>query len=99
MKYFVCSDIHSFYSPMIKALNEKGYDKKNPNHCLIVLGDLFDRGEETIELIDYIKSIPEDRIILIRGNHENSLLKLLKNKFASLSDKHNCTVKTLAAVF
>lgn len=98
MKYFVCSDIHSFYSPMIKALDEKGYDKDNPQHCLIILGDLFDRGDETLKVIDFIRSIPEERLILIRGNHEWFLLKLLERRLAIPADIKNGTVKTLAAV-
>mgnify|MGYP006974673192 CR=1 FL=1 len=29
MKLFVVSDIHSFYTPLIKALEAAGYDKNN----------------------------------------------------------------------
>ena len=29
MKFFVLSDIHSFYDEMISALNEAGYDRDN----------------------------------------------------------------------
>lgn len=26
IKYFVVSDLHSFYDPLMKALNDKGFD-------------------------------------------------------------------------
>jgi hypothetical protein len=30
MKLFVISDIHSFYTPMIEALNAAGFNKDDP---------------------------------------------------------------------
>ena len=42
--YFVCSDIHGFYKEWVKSLKEAGFNKNNPEHILIVLGDIFDRG-------------------------------------------------------
>ena len=44
--YFVCSDIHGFYKEWMKSLKEAGFNKNNPEHILIVLGDVFDRGNE-----------------------------------------------------
>ena len=43
-KLFVVSDVHSFYNHLIKALNEKGFDKNNPDHWFVSCGDLLDRG-------------------------------------------------------
>ena len=42
---FVTSDIHSHFDIFIKELEEKGYDKDNPNHWLVVCGDVFDRND------------------------------------------------------
>lgn len=42
-KYFVASDIHSFYTPFIKELNKTGFDLNNEEHILIICGDLFDK--------------------------------------------------------
>ena len=69
--YFVTSDIHSYYSIFRKALDEKGFDINNSEYKLIICGDLFDRGDEAQELLDFLLSLPEDRLILIRGNHED----------------------------
>ena len=42
-KFFVTSDIHSGYTPLKKALDEKGFDPNNETHWLVVCGDCFDR--------------------------------------------------------
>ena len=97
-KYFVISDIHSFFSPMIKSLNEAGYQKDNREHILIILGDLFDRGDETVKLYEYLKTIPKDRLILIKGNHELLYEELLMKTFPDNYDFSNNTVKTFCDI-
>ena len=94
MKYFITSDIHSFYTPFIEALEESGFDINNPEHILVVNGDLFDRGEETIKLLNYIKALPKERRILIRGNHEYLLIDLLNKTYPQQHDWSNGTVFT-----
>lgn len=47
MKYFIVSDVHSFYDEMMTALNESGFDKTNPDHIFVSLGDLLDRGDQS----------------------------------------------------
>jgi len=70
-KYFVTSDVHGFYTIFHNALLDAGWEENNPDHILIICGDLFDRGQEAKELLNYLLSIPEERLILIRGNHED----------------------------
>lgn len=98
MKYFCVSDIHSCYKALKGSLDEAGYDKENPNHTLIVVGDLFDRGDETLELFNFISTIPNERLILIRGNHEDLYLELLSKDVPDDYDFHNGTVKTFFAI-
>lgn len=97
-KYFFVSDIHSFYTPLKKALKKKGFNKNNQNHILVVLGDVFDRGNETLEVYKFLQSIPDDRLILIKGNHESLYEELLKFDFPSKYDFRNGTVKTFCAI-
>ena len=94
-KYFIVSDIHSFYNPLIKGLNNNGYDINNKEHVLVVCGDLFDRGPDSKKIYEFIKSIPKDRRILIRGNHEYLFIDLLYKDFPDYYDYTNGTVKTL----
>ena len=97
-KYFVVSDIHSFATPLITSLKDAGFDKENPEHILIVCGDAFDRGTETIEVYNFLKSIPEDRCILIRGNHEALFLQLLEKDYPEDYDFSNGTVLTFCQI-
>lgn len=97
-KYFVTSDVHSFFNELMAALNEKGFEKDNPDHILIVCGDLFDRGGQTVECYGFVKSLG-DRFIYIKGNHE-SLLKYCVAEFyagrvPSLHHFRNGTIKTI----
>lgn len=94
MKYFVVSDIHSFYDELIKALAEAGYEKNNPNHTLIVCGDIFDRGYQTNEVFKFLTSLPKDRRIFIKGNHESLFKELLEKSFPESHDFFNGTVRT-----
>ena len=50
MKYFVSADVHGFFDEWIYALEEKRFNMDNPEHMLIVCGDLFDRGNQAKEL-------------------------------------------------
>ena len=46
MKYFVSSDIHGFFDEWMFALKRENFDISNPEHKIIVCGDLFDRGRQ-----------------------------------------------------
>ena len=72
MKYYIAADIHGFYTEFHKALDEAGYFTDPGPHKLIILGDLFDRGQEAVEMQHFIRSLLEqDAVILVRGNHED----------------------------
>jgi len=98
MKYFVVSDIHSFATELKQALNMAGFKKSNKDHCLIVVGDVFDRGDETIELYNFLSSIPKKRCILIRGNHEFLFRDLLRKSYPDSHDFSNHTVDTMCQI-
>jgi serine/threonine protein phosphatase 1 len=78
MKYFVVSDVHSFYDAMMNALNKQGFDPENKEHKLIVCGDLFDRGDDTVKVYEFVRSLAEqDRLFYIYGNHEALLFECI----------------------
>lgn len=103
MKYFVCSDPHGFTTIMKECLHEKGFDENNPEHTLIINGDIFDRGDEPVEMYQYLKSLG-DRFIFIRGNHENLLFDAM-GEFMRCGDVysyhhiHNGTDKTIYKLY
>lgn len=97
-KYFVVSDIHSFCGELKYSLRQAGFNKRNKNHILIVCGDVFDRGDETVEVYKYLKSIPKKRCILIRGNHESLYKELLTKSFPDRYDFSNGTVRAFCNI-
>ena len=64
-KYFVCSDLHSFFTEFKEALAKNGFDAENQDHILVVCGDLFDRGKETLYLYNFHYLF---QIILLHNN-------------------------------
>ena len=96
--YFVTSDIHSFFDCFRDALRRAGFRKTDPDHILVVCGDVFDRGNQTMEVYDFIRSIPRKRRIMIRGNHEDLFKELLAKTYPDRYDFSNGTVKTFCAI-
>lgn len=92
-KLFVCSDIHSFYTPLKKALDDKGFDPNNEDHWLIVCGDVFDRGDESEDVLDFLLSL--NRKVLVKGNHDTLLFECCKRKYFYSYDIHNGTCDTI----
>ena len=74
-KLFVVSDIHGHFTLLKEALDRAGFDKDNEKHLLICCGDYFDRGEENLEVLKFLERLKNK--VLIRGNHEDLLVKLL----------------------
>lgn len=97
-RYFVVADIHSFYTELIEGLNKAGYNKENPNHILVVCGDIFDRGPDSIKVYEFLSQLPEENCILIRGNHEGLYRDLLKKNYPQSHDFTNGTVKTFTQI-
>ncbi|WP_025724586.1 metallophosphoesterase [Acholeplasma granularum] len=80
-KYFVFSDIHGNLKPLVEALDEAGFNMDDDNHILLSLGDHFDRGTQNLQVLAYLMHFDKlNRIIMIRGNHDDFLLKFLKNE-------------------
>lgn len=100
IKLFCCSDIHSYYDEWMVALKLKEFDIHNPNHKLVVCGDLFDRGPKTKEVYDFVKSLG-DRFVYIKGNHEDLLEDCVADIVSgrSIGSHHfsNGTVRSIAA--
>ena len=64
MTYFI-SDIHGEYDLFVKLMRHVGFCSKDK---LIVLGDIVDKGQDSVKLLKLIKSLPNARCII--GNHE-----------------------------
>lgn len=95
-KYFVVADVHSFYTELMTALNNAGFDKENPDHIFINCGDLMDRGPSPLKCLMFVNSLPDNRKILVRGNHEDLIEQCIARKACLSHDYHNGTAMTIA---
>ena len=98
MKYFVSGDIHGFYDEWQSALKEKGFDISNPEHKIILCGDLFDRGSQPKEIIEFVLK-HKDKVILIRGNHEDLMEQLIERNSSDYGDLCNGTAQTIVDLY
>ena len=98
MKYFVSGDIHGFFDEWQNALNEKGFDLNNPEHKIILCGDLFDRGSQPKEIIDFVLK-HKDKVILIRGNHEDLMEQMIERNSSDYGDLCNGTAQTIVDLY
>lgn len=69
MATYVMSDIHGMYDDFIQMLKLIKFNDKDE---LYILGDILDRGEKPIDILEYI--IAKSNIHLILGNHEQMML-------------------------
>ena len=98
MKYFVSADIHGFYDIWMQELNNKGFDIDNPEHKIIVCGDLFDRGNQPKEIIKFILE-HKDKVILIKGNHEDLMEQMIARNKNDYGDIRNGTAQTIVDLY
>ncbi len=78
MKYYVVSDTHGYYTQAIEALTDAGFFDETKPCKLVICGDLLDRGKEAIKMQDFAcRMLDEEKLIFIRGNHEDLLERLL----------------------
>ncbi|MDD7255180.1 metallophosphoesterase [Bullifex porci] len=94
------ADVHGYFNELKEALTEQGFFKDQDPHKLIICGDLYDRGTEALQIQAFIlELLAQDRVILIRGNHEDLTMNLLKNwhRCSYLQTHHhtNGTIDTL----
>ena len=98
LKYFITSDVHSFYNEMMEALNKQQFDINNNDHILCIAGDAFDRGSQSKEMLQFMKFLG-DRLIYVRGNHEDLLFDCVRDIVSgkTIGSHHfsNGTVKTI----
>lgn len=93
MKYFIVADVHGFYAELENALKNAGWTDSE-DQCFVSLGDLCDRGRDTVKVLQFVNTLPKERKILIRGNHEDLMQAAITRGYFQMHDIHNGTVTT-----
>lgn len=96
-KIFAVSDVHGCASLLKKALFNAGFDAENEEHLLVVCGDVFDRGEENLEVLRFLERV--ERKVFVRGNHEDLLCDLLNRGTYTMREVINGTINTVQEFF
>lgn len=95
-KFFVTSDIHSYFDELMTSLNEAGFDENNDEHWLISCGDEWDRGPNPIAVMNFFNSL--ERKIIIRGNHLELFEDLCYRGYPEWHDHSNGTTDTVTCL-
>ena len=73
---YVVSDIHNDADGFKKLLKQINFSKED---ILIVNGDIFDRGEQPVEL--YFEILKHENIYVIQGNHDVWVKREIRKKY------------------
>lgn len=96
---FAMSDIHGSLDALLRASDLIAPILDNSEDKIAFLGDYIDRGPDSAQVLEYIyelqKNAPEDKVIVLRGNHDNMFLSWLKNKYDTLHLANDITLTTV----
>ncbi len=70
MRTIVIGDIHGCYDELLQLLTKVEISDAD---CLILLGDIVDRGADSVKVYDFLKNRPNT--IVLMGNHERKHLR------------------------
>ena len=78
---YVISDIHGYFGLFRALLKKIGFSDCDE---LYILGDIIDKGPESVRLLEYVASMPN--AYAIRGNHEEAFLQYYASLMAESED-------------
>lgn len=79
---YATSDIHGHYKALMEAVSNSSFDSNND--LLVVCGDMFDRGEQSLAVYEYLKGLYDNkRAVIIKGNHEQMFIDYLEGNVIS----------------
>ena len=78
---YVIGDVHGERALLTALLAELPFVR--PDDTLVFLGDYLDRGPDSRGVIELLRRLPEQtagKVVCLRGNHEDALLKVVDGK-------------------
>ena len=98
---FAVGDAHGCYTELKEALDTAGFMVGNPNHILIAVGDMFDRGDEQLEMYTFLRELDEmGQLQYILGNHDMMIINLSSDvPMAVFNYQHNGIKQTIHQIF
>ncbi len=74
MNTYIMSDVHGQYEAYQDVLEQISFDTFSKRDRLYILGDVIDRGADSIKIIQHIMK-NRDKITLLMGNHELMMIE------------------------
>ena len=81
MACYVTSDIHGCYEQFIRLLHKISF---GPDDTLYILGDIIDRGPDSVDMIKWILQAPQN-VHFMLGNHEQMMLDDTTGDYRTMS--------------
>jgi serine/threonine protein phosphatase 1 len=78
---WIIGDIHGMLKPLRTLIDELG--RRDADATVTFVGDYVNRGPESRGVVEYLLSLPQDRMRFCRGNHDDIFDLLLNGKSAA----------------
>jgi Ca2+-binding EF-hand superfamily protein len=98
----VVGDLHGSLPSLQKVLELADDFRGDPNHCLVFDGDFVDRGDDSLEVfmvLLLLKIAVPDKVLLIRGNHEDSMVAKVYGFSQELKEKYQLSDPAMEKVW
>lgn len=99
MKIDIIGDVHGCYEELMELLDKLGYQffgdeiKNNQDRTLAFLGDLTDRGPDSVRVIELVYSlVKQNQAVYTPGNHCNKLYRYFLGNNVQISHGLETTV-------
>lgn len=103
--YDIIGDIHGCYNELLLLIEQLGYEEENgiythPDHRkLVFLGDLTDRGPESIRVLQLVtKLVNLKQALYVPGNHCDKLYRLFLGRNVQITHGLETTVEELSKI-
>lgn len=83
-KVVVIGDVHGHYESLLEILDSHG-GINNRKNLYVFSGDLIDRGDKNVEVVDFILGRRRENVIVVEGNHEMNMRHVLSSTKQKIS--------------
>lgn len=102
----IIGDVHGCYDALKKLIRKLGYQQDEDGHyfhpekrTVIFTGDVVDRGEQSLEVLQLIMQMERDNAaLMVMGNHDERLLRYLEGSNVEVAHGLEATAREMEAV-